>query len=129
MSNLITGGVQGFTNYAQGFPTNVISAALTWFFQQIGAFCAFLSQLPTTFDLNSVLLFILKVAGLTVNGITQIITSAFPNVGTQLTTFLNYAQQVLGNPLDLGLIQQQLKNFDINAWPQWLGQIQNQLWD
>lgn len=49
--------------------------AFEWFFGQLEGVTELLDQLPKSFDLQEITLFILKMAGLTISGITNIVTN------------------------------------------------------
>jgi hypothetical protein len=110
--NVFDGVVDGFRQFAGGFPGNVANAALAWLFNKVSAIAAVwqdvMNQLPRSLTFREVTLFLLKVAGLTFTRLTDTLRM----LGYRRTAdALNLLKNKLGDPPDLARIEQQIRDY------------------
>jgi RHS repeat-associated protein len=97
--NLAEGAERGFRRFARGFPDNAKTIAIEWLFGKLEAFRRIWNDvrrdLPTDFTLESMGLFLLKVAGLTYDKI----RATLRGLGYEnLDRAIDYLKGKLGNP-------------------------------
>ena len=122
VANLISGGLEGFAKFADGFPSNVINLAVDWLFSKLDAFVAFVKELPTTFGFTDILAFVFRVAGLTVKGITDLVTRVLGAGSLKLQEALAVVWEALGDPPTFEKLQT-----TISDWVKKAGQAVYQL--